>query len=110
VKRSNNKQIQGKYNITFVYRLTAVLILISILVSGVFAIALKNKKGLIAFSDNMFLTGVLLLIISIVFNLIKSIYAFKKKELLPKGQVTPRAFLVAGIINILISVIFALSA
>lgn len=95
---------------TFAYKLTIVLILISIAVSGVLAKAMGNINGLVAFSDNMFLAGILLFVISIVLNFIKAIYAFKKKELFPKGQVVSRVFLAAGIINVFISMVFAFLA
>jgi len=108
VKKSDKNQ-NKKDNGTFARRLAMILIFISVVVSVALALAM-NRKSLVAFSDSMFLTGVFLFIVSITLNLIKSIYAFMKKEFFSRGQIISRVFLAVGIVNILASIIFAFLA
>lgn len=138
--KSDKNKIYKKNKTRVTYKLTALLIGLSIIFSLVFINILGDKKNIIAFSDNMFLVGTILFAASIIINLIKNIFAFKNRSLFTKekdkiekidgetlsGNLTNeerkfllrlelfsviyRSFLIAGILNIFISIIFALLA
>lgn len=127
-----------KNKIKATFKLVAILISLSIIFSLVFVKAIGKGRNSIAFSNNMFLAGTLLFGLSIIVNLVKSIFVFKNRKLFAKGNnkiekidgKTPagnlsneerklllrhelfvilfRSFLISGITSIIISVAFAL--
>lgn len=134
----NKRGIDNKNKIGVIYKLTAVLVAISIGLSVGFLNFSGNNNSVVAFSDNMFLVGTILLAIFIIINLFKNIFKFgnrnlyvkdnkriekededivledltdeEKKSLLRYEQfiVVSRSILIGGIVNVIVSIIFAI--
>lgn len=131
----NNMYIKNKQKV--MCKLTAILGATTISLSIVFINIYEGENKFVSFSNNMFFTGTMLLTLSIIINFIKNIFIFKNrkyfagKNIKTKGideqtlaaldnkerkfflkyelfAIVSRSFVIAGVINFVISAIIVL--